>query len=61
MHYLAFDLLIGVWQTGRAVQRGIARWILIPCLLLTFMFGPVGWLLFVIADRFFAKESHHVA
>jgi hypothetical protein len=61
MHYLAFDLLIGVWQNGRALQRGIARWVLVPCLLLTFMFGPAGWLLFVVADRFFGKDAHHAA
>ena len=44
MHYLAFDLFVGAWETRDAVERGISRWILAPCLLLTFLFGPIGWL-----------------
>ncbi len=44
IHYLAFDLLVGVWETRDAARRGVAHWMVIPCLLLTFMFGPVGWL-----------------
>lgn len=44
IHYLAFDLLTGVWETRDAAARGIPHWLVLPCLLLTFMFGPVGWL-----------------
>jgi hypothetical protein len=44
VHYLAFDLFVGAWETRDAVGRGISRWILAPCLLLTFLFGPIGWL-----------------
>ena len=44
VHYLAFDLFVGTWETRDAVERGIPRWILAPCLLLTFLFGPIGWL-----------------
>ncbi len=57
MHYLAFDLLIGCWQTGQALRRGL----LVICLFFTFMFGPVGWLLFIVLTRFFAKEQVRVA
>lgn len=46
VHYLAFDLLIGVWETRDAARRGIPHWMVIPCLLLTFMLGPAGWLLY---------------
>ncbi len=46
VHYLAFDLLIGAWEvrTGRA--EGIAFLLVLPCLALTFLFGPVGFLAF---------------
>lgn len=46
IHYLAFDLLTGVWETRDAATRGISRWLLVPCLFFTFMFGPAGWLLY---------------
>ena len=47
VHYLAFDLLIGTWETRDARERGIPPLLLIPCLFLTFMFGPAGWLLYM--------------
>jgi len=46
IHYLCFDLFIGAWQVRDAEANGISRWLLIPCLFLTFMFGPVGLLLY---------------
>lgn len=47
VHYLAFDLLVGLWLRDEAVRLGLSRWLLVPCLLLTFLFGPLGWLLFL--------------
>jgi hypothetical protein len=47
VHYLAFDLLIGTWEARDARRRGVRHLLLVPCLLLTFMFGPVGWLLYM--------------
>ena len=44
IHYLAFDLFIGAWETRDARRRGVPHLALVPCLLLTFMFGPVGLL-----------------
>jgi len=49
VHYLAFDLFVGAWETRDALGRGISRWILAPCLLLTFLFGPIGWLAYHVA------------
>jgi hypothetical protein len=46
VHYLAFDLLVGSWELEDAAGRGIPHWIVVPCLLLTFLFGPAGWLLY---------------
>jgi len=47
IHYLAFDLLTGVWETRDAARRGVPHWMVVPCLFLTFMFGPAGWLLYM--------------
>jgi Domain of unknown function (DUF4281) len=46
IHYLAFDLFLGAWQLRQAERLGISRFLVIPCLLLTFLFGPVGFLAF---------------
>lgn len=42
LHYLAFDLFIGSWEARDALRLRISRWLVAPCLLLTFLFGPVG-------------------
>ena len=47
LHYLAFDLLIGTWEARDSVDRGMPRWQLVPCLFLTLMFGPMGWLVYM--------------
>ena len=47
VHYLAFDLLIGTWEVRDAHERGIPHLVVVPCLFLTFMFGPAGWLAYV--------------
>ena len=47
VHYLAFDLFVGSWEVRDARARGISHWLVLPCLFLTFMFGPAGWLLYM--------------
>jgi ABA4-like protein len=47
-HYLAFDLLVGNWEMHDARRRGIPYILVLPCLVLTFLFGPAGWLLYSI-------------
>ncbi len=46
IHYLAFDLFVGLWIAGRADAIGIGRIVQAPILVATFMFGPIGLLLF---------------
>jgi len=46
-HYLAFDLLVGRWEVRDARQRSIPHIFVLPCLALTFLFGPAGWLLYM--------------
>ena len=45
VHYLAFDLLIGTIIAQRCAALGLSRLLETPLLLVTFMFGPIGWLL----------------
>lgn len=47
IHYLAFDLLVGSWEARDARERGVPHLFLVPCLILTFLFGPAGWLLYL--------------
>ena len=51
VHYLAFDLLIGFSILQSAQTKSISHWLLIPCLALTFMFGPCGFLLYQIIQK----------
>ncbi len=44
VHYLAFDLFVGSWEARDAQTHGVPVWALVPCLLLTFLFGPAGLL-----------------
>lgn len=46
LHYLAFDLLIGVAIVRTARAEAIAFVLVVPCLVLTFLFGPAGFLAF---------------
>jgi hypothetical protein len=46
-HYLAFDLLVGNWEVRDARERAIPQAFVLPCLILTFLFGPAGWLLYL--------------
>ena len=57
LHYLAFDLLIGTWEARDSVERGVPRWLLVPCLFLTLMFGPMGWLIYSIVRTRYGASS----
>lgn len=52
VHFLAFDIFVGAWicRTGR--DENIKFWMVLPCLPVTFMFGPAGFLLFSIVRTF---------
>ncbi|MFN9450118.1 MAG: ABA4-like family protein [Rubrivivax sp.] len=45
VHYLAFDLAMGLWIAQRADAEGVSRWLQAPVLVVTFMFGPLGLLM----------------
>ena len=46
VHYLAFDLFVGLWIAEKSDNLRIARIVQAPVLVTTFMFGPFGFLLF---------------
>jgi hypothetical protein len=46
VHYLAFDLFIGSWEVRDAKINHIPHLAIVPCLILTFLFGPAGLLLY---------------
>lgn len=58
VHYLAFDLLVGSWELEDALERGISHLLVLPCLALTFLFGPAGWLLYTILRSVRRTDSH---
>ena len=55
-HYLAFDLFIGGWEVRDAQRRGIPHLLVVPVLVLTFLFGPGGLLLYL-GIRSFAPDK----
>lgn len=50
IHYLAFDLFCGSWIVVEGRRRGLALWRVLPCLPLTFLFGPAGLGLFYLVN-----------
>ncbi len=59
IHYLAFDLWVGCWELTNAQKLGINHFLVIPCLFLTFMFGPIGLLLYFIIRAMVTKKLSH--
>lgn len=47
VHYLAFDMLVGAWEARTARKEAMPHLLVLPCLALTFLFGPIGLLLFL--------------
>ncbi len=56
VHYLAFDLLVGMWMLDENRTLKIHPIVMAPCLLGTFMMGPIGFILFI-SIRAFKKRS----
>jgi hypothetical protein len=57
VHYLAFDLMTGIWITKNAKLHSINHWVTVPALVLTFMLGPVGLLLYLVI-RFIKTKKY---
>jgi len=48
VHYLAFDLMVGLWIKNNARKHHINHWLAAPCLLFTFLLGPMGLLIYLL-------------
>ena len=46
-HYLALDLWTGAWEAEDAERSGAPHWAVLPCLVLTFLAGPIGLLAYL--------------
>ncbi len=57
IHYLAFDLFVGAWITRTARANSIPHLLILPCLVLTFLFGPAGFLAFTALRTAFAARA----
>lgn len=56
-HYLAFDMVVGTWVARDALARGCWPIALVPILALVFMFGPVGFLAYLLVWALFLRRG----
>lgn len=56
IHYLAIDLLTGIWIKKNSVKYNIHHLIIVPCLLVTFMLCPIGLLLYLVIRAVKARQ-----
>lgn len=47
-HYLVFDLFVGAWIGRDALRRGVTHWLAAPGMFFSFLFGPVGLVIYLI-------------
>ncbi|TPG66675.1 ABA4-like family protein [Hymenobacter nivis] len=57
VHYLCFDLWTGAWEVRDAQRRGLPHALVVPALALTFLFGPVGLLLYFGLRGLWARKT----
>ncbi len=57
VHYLAFDLFVGVWIAQRSAQLQLPHWVVVPLLVLTFLLGPLGYLSFIALRAILKPQS----
>jgi len=60
-HYLAFDMVVGTWVARDGLARGLWGIALVPILALVFLFGPVGFLIYVVVWALFLRGKHPTA
>lgn len=57
LHYLAFDLFVGTWIVRQGTAEGIHPLLLLLCLPVTFLLGPIGFLVFLIERAVFSRRG----
>ena len=48
IHYLAFDFMVGRVMLADSQRRGLSHLLVAPCLVLTFLLGPSGYLAYAV-------------
>ena len=56
IHYLAFDLFVGLWISNNATRHGIRHLYIVVPMILTFMLGPIGLLTYLILRTVLLKD-----
>jgi len=56
IHYLAVDLVAGLYINAASAKYKIPRAFVIPTLLLTFLLGPTGLLTFILTKQFYVDK-----
>jgi len=56
IHYLAFDMFVGIWVARNADSHGISRIMQVPILFFTLMAGPLGLVLYLILRAFAGRN-----
>ena len=55
LHYIVFDALVGRWIVLDSTERGASNLFhavgVVPCLIMTFVLGPMGFLVYTILIR----------
>ena len=57
VHYLAFDLFVGLWIARDADAKAFSRFAQAPVLLATYLAGPVGLLIWLVVRERRARQS----
>ena len=57
VHYLSFDMVVGMWEYRDARKHGLSWWAVGPCMAGTLMFGPFGMLAYVVLRRVMAGQT----
>lgn len=59
IHYLAFDLFVGIWAARNADRRAIGRIAQVPILFFILMVGPLGLVLYLILRQFLGQKPEN--
>jgi hypothetical protein len=56
-HYLVFDLFVGSWEARDSQRIGLHHLAVAPCILVTFLVGPIGLLLYLMVRGLSGKAG----
>jgi len=60
IHYLAFDLLIGLWESNDALINRVPQLLVGICLVLTLWAGPMGLGVYLILRLIIANDKQRI-